>query len=450
MVVGSGEEKNMEWTDEQIVRWRDIKQGYFADTMLVDACKQVVQQRLQVQQEMLQVLNTFLDNVITLKEFNTTFQQKTHAEWSILGLRGMSGGLFFNKLIKYIPHEEAFAHLLRMMLRVPVDQQNGQQHMKAFIHFLEDLIISEQAKRWQLQPARVPFFLSIWWHIQEIENWPMFSYEVRNGLLGEDEALGALQNPVGRYFVFKTRFLALKQVLDLTSWELEQLVLWHHMNSTSRAVAKSSLSSRQLPEMRNEQPRDVASIYASTISRKGNMIYKKAQRDTNHTYIQWLLAKIGLKIGCSVWIAVDDHEKVWNEEKLGSLSLQSLPLPDDSALQQIIQHTDVLWLRKNEVIAAYEIELTTADISKSLLRLSDLAVLFPKRDMQLCVVTPQRCFDAVQSELSRPIFQEHDICKRSKVIIQEHLVRNAEHILRWANSPSVVQDLTLYLSTKEQ
>ncbi len=446
----------MMWSYESIEQWHKLQRAYKEDSVSVTRDKEIGIQRNQVKQDMLQVLNSFLENAITLKEFNTTFQQKTHAEWSLFSLRGMSGGLFFNKLVKYIPYEDAFAHLLRMILRIPVDQQDGQQHMQAFIHFLEDIILSEQAKRWQLQPARVPFFLSVWWHIQEAENWPIFSFEMRNALLKEQEPSSSLQNPIDRYFAFKAWFLALKESLGLTSWELEQLILWRYMNSASGEESPSSLSSScesslaspQLPEIRNDQHPDVTSIYASTISRKGNMIYKKGQRDTNHTYIQWLLAKIGLKVGCSIWIAIDDHEKVWNEERLGNLSLQSLPIVADPAFH--IQHIDVLWLRKNEIIAAYEIELTTADISKSLLRLSDLAVLFPKRDMQLCVVTPQRCFDAVQSELARPIFEDHDICKRSKVIIQEHLVQNAEHILRWANSPSVIHDLTLYLSTKEQ
>lgn len=446
----------MEWTNQQIAQWQSIKQAYVVDTSAMDAYKQKKQLQLQAQQEMLKVLNTFLDDAITLREFNTTFQRKTHTEWSLFGLRGMSGGLFFNKLVKYIPQEEIFTHLLRVMLRLPIDQQSGRQQMTTFTRFLKDLVASQLAERSQLQPARIPFFLSIWWHIQETELWPIFSLDLRSAILPE-EAGNFLQCPIETYFLFKTRFLTLKHALDLDTWGLEHLILWHHSNTLSGKNCTYSLASSHSTfpssllsaDRKEDYSRGAVHIYTSTISKKGSMVYKKGHRSTNHTYIQWLLAKIGLKIGCKVWIAINDHEKVWNEEKLGSLSLQSLPMVADAAFQQIIQHIDILWLCKNEVIAAYEIELTTADISKSLLRLSDLAVLLPKRDLQLCMVTPQRCFDTVQTELSRPIFQDHDICKRSKVIIQEHLVQNAEHILRWANGPSVVHDLALYLGVKE-
>jgi hypothetical protein len=141
---------------------------------------------------------------------------------------------------------------------------------------------------------------------------------------------------------------------------------------------------------------------------------------------------------------------MYNEERLGDLSLSSLPTWVDSAFQQVMNHIDILWLRKNEIIAAYEVEQTTVGVSQGLLQLSDVAVLFPKRDVQLCLVTPQRCYEYVQCELSRPIFLHHDMQKRSKIILQECLAQQAEHILRWANSPSVIQDLTLYLSVREQ
>ena len=457
MIEGIQERNVMIWSDEQITQWHHIKQQYHSDTISATIYKNVHQQRIHAQREMLELLRTFFDGATTLKEFNQVFQQRTHKAWNIFHLRGMSGGLFLNKLIKYVPGEESFAHLLRMILHVPSDMQNGQRHMHALINFLEEIIVSKQAERWQIQPARVPFFVSVWWHLQEPEQWPIFYFEVRRAFLSEKDVSNHLKNPIDAYFMFRTRFLALKQILELSAWELEQLIIWHGTNSSASKGATPAIStshqgflpSNKSVEVNNDKRPSATIIYSSTVSRKGSMVYKKGQREASHTYIQWLLAKIGLKIGCSVWIAINDHEKVWNEEKLKGLSLPSLPILAESTFQQIIQHIDVLWLRKNEIIAAYEVEPTTIDISKSLLRLADLAVLFPKCNMQLCVVTPQRCFDTVQSELTRPIFQDHDIHKRSKIIIQEHLVRNAEHILRWANSPSVLHDLTLYLSTKE-
>lgn len=87
------------------------------------------------------------------------------------------------------------------------------------------------------------------------------------------------------------------------------------------------------------------------------------------THLQWLLAKIGHKVGCQVWIATSDHNKTCNNERLGNLSLLSLPILVDSTFQKVISKIDVLWLRDQGVIAAYEIEQACTDVSISLLRL---------------------------------------------------------------------------------
>jgi hypothetical protein len=441
------------WSNKQLEVWGQRRHQYLADNTLVLNHKDIYQRRQQVRQGMLQVLNSFLDGMITLKEFNQIFQQKTHKEWDIFHVRGLSGGLFLNKLVKYVPEEDTFAHLLRMILRVPVDEQDGLRHMKAFTRFLEGIIASRQATRAQLQPARVPFFLSVWWHIQEVERWPIFYPSLRHVLLSEENIVNSVQDPVEAYFLFKAQFSALKQTLALSTWELEQLITWHNANSTSSEETRSSSSLSWETSFPVHRPKVVKGNHSSdranlcvSARRRGNMVYKKGHVDLDQTHIQWLLAKIGLKVGCDVWVAVDDHEKMYHEETLGSLSLPSLPGSIDAAVQQSIQHIDILWLRKQEVIAAYEVAPTAKDISRCLLQLSDLAVLFPKREVQFCVVTPQKCFEQVQCELTHPIFQRYDLQKRSRAIIQEHLIQHAEHILRWANSPAVVRDLTMYLS----
>lgn len=439
--------KTMVWSKAQIDQWQNRAQKYFSGSAPIKSCKDTYQQRAQVQQQMLRVLNSFLDGSVTLREFNHIFQKKAHEEWNVLHLRGMSGGMFLNKLIKYVPEEDIFSHLLRMILRVPADQQDGQRHMRAFVRFLEGIIAAGQATRLQLQPARVPFFLSVWWHTQEVENWPIFYLQLRQSLLTEEDVAG-LQDSTEPYFLLKTRFIALMQALGLTSWELEHLITWYTTNTIDARETElvSPMPHSSLPSPVTHQ----SQVTTDIISGKGNMVRKKEHIVIDHTYIQWLLAKIGLKVGCDVWVAIDDHENVCNGEKLGNLSLPSLPILVDPASQQIIQQADVLWLRKNEIIAAYEVQLTIMQAARSLLQLSDLAVLFPKRDVQFYVVTPQCCFKHMQSELSRPIFQRYDIHKRSKILIQENLVQHAEHILRWANNPSVIHDLTLYLGTTEQ
>ncbi|GHO67430.1 hypothetical protein KSC_063220 [Ktedonobacter sp. SOSP1-52] len=111
--------------------------------------------------------------------------------------------------------------------------------------------------------------------------------------------------------------------------------------------------------------------------------------------------------------------------------------------QDVLRKIDVLWLQKNEVVAAYELDQAETDISPDLLRLSDLKTLFPKKEMHLCVVAPPKRFTNIQFELSRPIFHKHNLHKRCLLISEEALLEHEEHILRWAASPAVIKDLAL-------
>src|SRR5258708_28001257 len=100
----------------------------------------------------------------------------------------------------------------------------------------------------------------------------------------------------------------------------------------------------------------------------------------------------------------NDHGKSWNGERLGNLSLKTLPPLVDTAFRRIINFIDVLWLRGDDVIAAYEIEHTTS-ISSGLLRLYDLDALCPTRIMHLCIVIPNPSLKPIQDVLARPAFQ---------------------------------------------
>ena len=117
-----------------------------------------------------------------------------------------------------MPSEETFAHLLRLVLRAPEDVREAQRQMQAFLQFLEELIASQHVTRRQLQPARVPFFVSAWWHVQASAQWPIFYLDVRRTLMLEDKLTQEAWDPVEAYFVFHTRFLSLAKELGCSSW----------------------------------------------------------------------------------------------------------------------------------------------------------------------------------------------------------------------------------------
>src|SRR5258708_12022979 len=94
-----------------IEQWRVTQQEYLADTPTVLAHQALDQRRLQARQEMAQLLEAFLNRAITLKEFNTTFQQRTQGAWNVFRMRGTSGGMYLNKLVKYINDKILSSHL---------------------------------------------------------------------------------------------------------------------------------------------------------------------------------------------------------------------------------------------------------------------------------------------------------------------------------------------------
>jgi len=171
------------WPPDQLTQWRVIQQAYLADTSTVLMHQALDQRRLLVQQAMIHVLQTFLHGSITLHEFNVIFQQKTHTEWNAFNMRGMSGGMFLNKLVKYITDRETLTTQLRSGFRLPEDTRDGQRQMQALTRYLERLIALNMVTRAQLQPSRVPFLLSAWWHLQDVRRWPIFFPLVQHMLI---------------------------------------------------------------------------------------------------------------------------------------------------------------------------------------------------------------------------------------------------------------------------
>ena len=67
--------------------------------------------------------------------------------------------------------------------------------------------------------------------------------------------------------------------------------------------------------------------------------------------------------------------------------VQELPAQFNDATQRTIELIDILWLKGNSIIAAFEVESTTS-IYSGLLRMSDLLALQPNLNIKLI----SRCF----------------------------------------------------------
>jgi len=127
---------------------------------------------------------------------------------------------------------------------------------------------------------------------------------------------------------------------------------------------------------------------------------------TEHTQIQYYLLDLGSKMGLNVRAATNDSSKEFNGVIFASIpnTISELPLQFNEATQKTIELIDVLWLKGNTIVAAFEIESTTS-IYSGLLRMSDLIALQPNLDIKLYLVAPDTRGDKVKREILRPTFE---------------------------------------------
>jgi hypothetical protein len=89
-------------------------------------------------------------------------------------------------------------------------------------------------------------------------------------------------------------------------------------------------------------------------------------------------------MGYGIWVARNDVSRIYDSKKLSDhFSLKtSLPLQFDPTTLKTIELIDVLWLKDNAIVAAFEVESTTS-IYSGLLRMSDLLRCNPNLDINL-------------------------------------------------------------------
>lgn len=138
---------------------------------------------------------------------------------------------------------------------------------------------------------------------------------------------------------------------------------------------------------------------------------------TSHK-MQALIAVVGAAMGFQVWLPANDRKAVEacmtaGQDKL----LDCLPpaLFSDPVAIKTIEQIDVLWLQKNSVKRAFEVEHTTA-VYSGILRMADLLALQPNFHTSLHLVAPAGRRSKVFHELRRPAFSMysqgamHDLC----------------------------------------
>ena len=127
--------------------------------------------------------------------------------------------------------------------------------------------------------------------------------------------------------------------------------------------------------------------------------------DRLHLKVQSALVTLGQAEGCSVWVPINDRNLSFEGHPLSAHTVSRLPnFGFDENTRRIVQNIDVLWLAKNVIRKAFEIESTTS-IYSGLLRLNDLVLSQPNVRIELYVAAGRARRDKVYKQLLRPSFQ---------------------------------------------
>ncbi len=149
--------------------------------------------------------------------------------------------------------------------------------------------------------------------------------------------------------------------------------------------------------------------------------FKSPENESAHSMAQAALIKLGIATGCRVWIASNDRGRLFQGKPLGEGCLPELPSMglNDEAIRRI-SLIDILWLRQNAPICAFEIETTTS-IYSGLLRMADLLAVVPALNIKLFIVAPSTRQDRVMAEINRPTFRKIGLNEYCKFIPLEEL-----------------------------
>jgi hypothetical protein len=127
-------------------------------------------------------------------------------------------------------------------------------------------------------------------------------------------------------------------------------------------------------------------------------------RERPHVRLQAQLLRLGRAMGLDTYVARNDRSAFYGQQRLGDLaSVDNLPVGLPDAVRRRVELVDVIWLRRNEYIAMFEVEATT-DIFKGLLRMADLITLLPNLIVPLFIVAPEERRGAVFEQITRPVF----------------------------------------------
>jgi len=170
-----------------------------------------------------------------------------------------------------------------------------------------------------------------------------------------------------------------------------------------------------------------------------------------HSKAQYILSRIGQITSCKNFIASNDRKRRFNNIELSTLTLPTLPnLGLNKDATDRISRIDVIWLRQNAAMCAFEVETSTS-IYSGLLRMSDLLSVIPNLNIKLYIVAQRERENKVLSELARPTFRKiglNDYCEFISIEDLEALLAKIEN-LSGHIQPSILDTVAIGLDDEK-
>jgi hypothetical protein len=169
--------------------------------------------------------------------------------------------------------------------------------------------------------------------------------------------------------------------------------------------------------------------------------------ESAHSKAQKALIRLGKITGASVWIASNDRNRIHQGKTLGDGCLSSLPnLGLSKEAVSRISLIDVIWIKQNAPVCAFEVETTTS-IYSGLLRMSDLLSVVPALNIKLFIISPKERQGKVLAELGRPTFQKIGLSDFCRFISSEDLESLVEKVKGFQGhvQPSILDAIAIGL-----
>ena len=126
----------------------------------------------------------------------------------------------------------------------------------------------------------------------------------------------------------------------------------------------------------------------------------------NEKEMIWFICEVGQEIGVGLWLPEwVRREKLHDDVSFEAFDhlIHDLPETMDEGLREMLREVDVLWMKEGRVVSVFDVE-QDENVLAGLVRLNDINLARPERDLQLYIVAPRNMRDHLQTQICRPSF----------------------------------------------